>query len=257
MICGRTHPRLGAGCRRVAGLLAIDQFEEIFTQATTRPTVAPSSTCSPLTTAQDPQIRVVMGLRSDFYSTSAGYPWLADRISDNQMLVGPMRRHELRRAIELPAQRAGLRLEPGLAEAHSRREWRRSGHVASGAHALMETWRRRRGTVLTLEGFHNAGGVVGAIAQSAENAYKPLDESRRGGAAIVPAPGLAGRRRTRHPPPARLGGSGRRPGGLEVIETLATERLLTVDDRGVELAHETLIQPGPACANGSTRIAMT
>ncbi len=35
------------------------------------------------------------------------------------------------------------------------------------------------------------------------------------------------------------------PQTSEVIETLATERLLTVDDRGVELAHETLIHAWP------------
>ena len=35
-------------------------------------------------------IRVVLGLRSDFYSACADYAWLADRISANQVLVGPM-----------------------------------------------------------------------------------------------------------------------------------------------------------------------
>jgi hypothetical protein len=81
-----------------------------------------------LATSQDAHSRVVIALRSDFYSTCAHYPWLADRISENQILVGPMRRHELRRAIE---------------------------------------------------GFHGAGGVGGAIAQSAENAYEQLDEPER------------------------------------------------------------------------------
>ena len=59
----------------------------------------------------------MLAVRSDFYSTCARYPWLAERISENQILVGPMQRHELRRAIEGPALRAGLRLEDGLTEA--------------------------------------------------------------------------------------------------------------------------------------------
>ena len=45
-----------------------------------------------LTRIGDAPLRVVIALRSDFYSAARGFPWLADRISDNQVLVGPMRR---------------------------------------------------------------------------------------------------------------------------------------------------------------------
>jgi WD40 repeat protein/serine/threonine protein kinase len=230
-----------------AGLLAIDQFEELFTQPSDRSDCrAFLDVLAVVTTAQDLQIRVVMGLRSDFYSTAAEYPWLAECISDNQMLVGPMRRHELRRAIELPAQRAGLRLEPGLTDAVLDESGDEAGTLPLVAHALMETWRRRRGTVLTLEGFHNAGGVVGGIAQSAENAYNQLDG---------PSRVVARRLLLRLVSPGEDAPDTRRrltweeleadSQTTEVVETLATERLLTVDDRGVELVHETLIQAWP------------
>ena len=92
------------------------------------------------------QLRLVIALRADFYSASARFPWLADRISDNQVLVGPMRTAELRRAIEGPAQRAGLRLEAGLTEAILDEAGDDARGLPLVAHALMETWMRRRGT---------------------------------------------------------------------------------------------------------------
>lgn len=228
------------------GLLAIDQFEEVFTQSDPSDCGAFLGALAALTSAEDAQVRVVIGLRSDFYSTSARYPWLADCISDNQILVGPMRRLELRRAIEMPAQRAGLRLEPGLADAILDESGDGSGTLPLVAHVLMETWMRRRGTVLTLEGFHSAGGVVGAIAQSAEEAYSGLDEPARVAARRLflrlVAPGDDAPDTRRHLSWQELAADEQTS---EVIEALATDRLLTVDDRGVELVHETLIHSWP------------
>ena len=199
-----------------------------------------------LTTSDDAQVRVVIALRSDFYSTCARYPWLADRISDNQILVGPMRRHELRRSIEGPAQRAGLRLETGLADAFLDEAGDEPGSLPLVAHALMETWIRRRGTVLTSEGFHAAGGVGGAIAQSAENAYKQFDEPERVAARRLflrlVTPGDDAPDTRRRISWDELDADAQTSG---VVDTLATDRLLTVDERGVELVHETLIHAWP------------
>ena len=60
---------------------------------------------------------VVVAVRADYYGHCAADPGLASLLAANHVLVGPMDADELRRAIELPARRAGLRLEPGLAEA--------------------------------------------------------------------------------------------------------------------------------------------
>jgi WD40 repeat protein/serine/threonine protein kinase len=229
------------------GLLAVDQFEELFTQGNGGDGgSAFLDVLAALTSSDDAPVRVVLALRSDFYSTCAGYPWLAERISDNQILVGPMRRHELRRAIEGPAQRAGLRLEPGLADAFLDEAGDEQGVLPLVAHALMETWVRRRGTVLTLEGFTASGGVIGAIAQSAELAYNRLDDVERIAARRLflrlVAPGYDTPDTRRRIPWDELAADTKTS---EVIDTLATERLLTVDDRGVELVHETLIHAWP------------
>jgi len=228
-------------------LVAVDQFEEIFTHE-----IDPAhrhaflEVLATLTTARETQVRVVIALRSDFYSACARFPWLADRISDNQVLVGPMQRFELRRAIEGPAQRAGIRLEPGLTEALLDEAGDEPGSLPLISHALMETWMRRRGTVLTVEGFRAAGGVVGAIAQSADRAYEQLDEPER-----VAARGLLLRLVTpgEDTPDSRRRLSwdeiGADPPTRVLVDTLVTGRLLTVDDRGVELVHETLIRAWP------------
>ncbi|CAM5608655.1 hypothetical protein SVIOM74S_08823 [Streptomyces violarus] len=46
------------------------------------------------------------------------------------------------------------------------------------SHALLETWRRRRGRPLMLAAYEEAGGVRGAIAATAEQVYGDLDEGQ-------------------------------------------------------------------------------
>ena len=47
------------------------------------------------------------------------------------------------------------------------------------SHALLETWKRRQGHTLTLDGYTEAGGVHGAIARTAEAVYQRLDEHQQ------------------------------------------------------------------------------
>jgi WD40 repeat protein len=161
-----------------------------------------------------------------------------------------MRRPELRQAIEGPAQRAGLRLEAGLTERFLDEAGDEPGGLPLIAHALMETWMRRRGSVLTIDGFDAAGGVAGAIAQSAEQAYARLTPPDRTAVRqlflrlVSPGEDTPDTRR-------RLSWEDLDPDERMsvLIEQLARDRLLTVDDRGVELVHETLIQAWPRLAD--------
>src|SRR3989442_764833 len=59
---------------------------------------------------------VVICLRGDFYGHVAAYPDLAEALAASHVLVGPMSPEELRRAIELPARRTGIRLESSLVD---------------------------------------------------------------------------------------------------------------------------------------------
>jgi WD40 repeat protein len=228
-------------------VMAIDQLEELFTQTDDESTrSAFLAVLAAITTDRDSSVRVVFGLRADFYAECARYPWLAQCISDNQVLVGPMRRMELRRAIEGPAQRAGLRLEPGLADSILEDAGTGPGTLPLVAHALMETWLRRRGNELTLDGFRSAGGVTGAIAQSAEDAYERLGADEQTTARQLflrlVSPGDGGPDTRRLLPTAELDHD---RVTTAVVATLANSRLLTVDERGVQLVHETLITAWP------------
>ncbi|MGI9599144.1 MAG: serine/threonine-protein kinase, partial [Acidimicrobiales bacterium] len=232
-------------------LLAIDQFEELFTlnsQRSDRELFL--ETLASMTESEHSRIKIAIALRADFYGVCATYPWLSDRINESQLLVGPMSRQELRDAITIPAQRAGLRLESGLADAIL--DDVGGGGAASGGalpllgHALMETWLRRRGSQMTLEGYHAAGGVSGAIAQRAEEIFTQLSPDEQTAARhlllqlINPGEGTPDTRRR-----VRRDSLGTTEGLPDVLEKLAAARLLTVDDEAVEVAHEALIQSWP------------
>ena len=161
-------------------VLCIDQFEELFTLATAKQRKQFISAISAMTDPADSKVRVVIAVRADFYGQCAQIPWLAERITHNQVLVGPMTDAELRRAIVEPARRSGLHVESSLVDAIIDEAGHEAGSLPLVAHALVETWSRRRDNVLTLQGFHEAGGVAGAISQTAEATFEQrFDDAER------------------------------------------------------------------------------
>src|SRR5690606_25097262 len=97
-------------------LLCIDQFEELFTLASESQRQIFVTALSAMTDPADSRVRLVIVVRADFYAACAHMPWLAERITGNQVLVGPMSKSELRRTITEPARRAGLYVERSLVE---------------------------------------------------------------------------------------------------------------------------------------------
>lgn len=228
-------------------LLAIDQFEELFTL---NPNRADRDlfleTLAVMTESAHSRVKVVLALRADFYGVCAGYPWLNDRINENQLLVGPMSRQELRDAVTIPATRTGLRLEDGLADQILDDVGPGAGALPLLGHALMETWIRRRGSTLTMDGYRAAGGVSGAIAQRAEEVFAALSpEEQTAGRRLLlqminPGQGTPDTRRR-----VSCDELPTEDGVVSVLEKLAAARLLTVDDQAAEVAHEALIQSWP------------
>ena len=153
-------------------IICIDQFEELFTLASAAQRSKFIAALSAMTDPADSKVRIVIAIRADFYGSCAQIPWLAERITVNQVLVGPMANSELRRAITEPARRAGLYLERNLVDAVIAEAGHDAGSLPLVAHALVETWIRRQGNMLTLDGFHAAGGVAGAISQTADATFE-------------------------------------------------------------------------------------
>ncbi len=174
----RDGPR--AGERRV---VFVDQFEETFSAGADHQ--EQDAFIGRLTELADrDDTAVVLAVRADHLGHAATFPALADRLAGSDILVGPMRDGELRRTVALPAQRAGLEIEPGLVEVIVGDVAGRAGTLPLLSTALAETWERREAGTLTLAGYRAAGGVNGALARMAEDAYAtlppgPRDAARR------------------------------------------------------------------------------
>ncbi|MFJ9077455.1 XRE family transcriptional regulator [Streptomyces sp. NPDC102278] len=228
-------------------VLIVDQFEEVFTVcADPEERARFIGTLDEAARRPDSRCRVVLCLRADFYAHCTRHTELVDVLRDAQVLVGPMSAAELRRAVVEPARRAGLTVEGALqatlvAHAHGR-----VGVLPLLSHALLETWRRRRGAALTLDGFRAAGGFEGALAQSAEALYASLTDRQQHLARQVFVHLIALGEGTEDT---------KRPVSREeldqdadtdaVLAGAARLRLLTLGQGRVELTHEALIRAWP------------
>ena len=246
------HPRaaLQAAVRELPAdlpaVLLVDQCEEAFTACEDEAERAQFFT-DITALARDHRRRtlVIIAIRSDFYGHCAAYPEFSRMLDANTVLVGSMRRDELRRAVELPAQRAGLDVEPGLVEALVGDVEGEPGALPMLSTALMElwqhatTWQPDDDPTLRLITYQQTGGVQGAVARLAETAYTALDERQQQRAKRLFL---------------RLAGDGdvrlRVPladvdADEEVVSLLAAVRLVTVDEGHVEVAHEALLREWP------------
>jgi WD40 repeat protein/DNA-binding SARP family transcriptional activator len=221
-------------------ILAVDQFEELFTTCRDEQQRG-AFVDALLRRARDPQrvTLVLLAIRADFYGRCAGYPELSRALGANQVLVGPLQRDELRRAIELPARRSGVQVEPELVDALVDDVEGEPGALPLLSTALLELWDNRDDGMLELAAYAQTGGVRGAVARAAEAAYKRFDEG--------------GRKQVRRVM-LRLSGDGdvraRVPlaeldEDADVVRALAAERLLTLSEDEAELAHEALLREWP------------
>ena len=155
-------------------LLVIDQFEEIYTMC--RDDVERSAFINNVLDAANPDdlqpISILITLRADFYAHIAQHDRLRQVISQYQEFIGAMTRDELVRAIDLPLAKGNWKIQAGLIEVILDDIGYEPGALPLLSHALLETWKRRRGRTLTLSGYTEAGGVRGAIAQTAESVFK-------------------------------------------------------------------------------------
>jgi len=230
-------------------LLAVDQLEELFTACRSE-TERTAFTDTLARAAADLEGRavVVVALRADFYGRFAAYPALAGLLGGNQVLVGPMQASELRRAVELPATRVGLRVEPELADALVDDVEGEPGALPLLSTALLELWQKREDDTLTLASYRTSGGVHGAVARLAEGTYARVPEERK---PLVRAVMLRlvgeddGEAPVRRRAPLAELDLERNEDAAGVLAALADSRLVTVGEGSVEVAHEALLREWP------------
>ena len=114
------------------------------------------------------------------------------------------------------------------------------------SHALSQTWARREGRTLTVEGYRETGGIRGAVAQSAEQVYEQVAPEQRAMLRdlflrlVTPTPeGEPVRSRV----PLRMVAAS--PDHERLIGLLVDARLVTSDDGALELSHEALTRAWP------------
>jgi energy-coupling factor transporter ATP-binding protein EcfA2 len=253
----QTNPRT---LRQVAGklvsqqdaarlLLVIDQFEELFTLCKEEET-RQAFLANLLTAASDQGVvTILIGIRADFYERCAYYDGLRELVAQHHELIGPMNQADIVRVIAEPARRGGWQFVTGLVEQMVENVGQEPGRLPLLSHALLETWQRRRGVVMTLGGYRAAGSVEGAIAKSAENVIQMLDDGQRAIAERIflalteLGEGAADTRRI-----ASRAALRRAEGGDAVdavLEMLVAARLIAVNKQEVEVAHEALIRRWP------------
>jgi WD40 repeat protein/DNA-binding SARP family transcriptional activator len=230
-------------------VVAVDQFEEVFTVCTDdeeRQTFIDALVES----AWDPERRcvVLLALRADFFGRLAVFSDLAELVGANHVLLGPLSGSELRRAIEGPAERADLVVEPALVEGLVADVAGEPGGLPLLSTALLDLWQQREGRSLQLRAYERMGGVQGAVAAHAESAYGHLSEDQQRIAQRLMLRLAAGggdepvtRRRV------ALGELelARDEETARVLAALTDSRLLTTSDGAVEVAHEALLRHWP------------
>jgi WD40 repeat protein len=251
-------------------VLIIDQFEEVFTLCHDgeQRKLFIDSVCAIASGTRygPPPALVVIGLHTAFMDQCTAHPELAPAL-DNSVIVGPMTSQELRKAIESPAQQAGLTVGPGLVETVlgdiGAVESRVSkdiltydpGKLPLLAHALLETWKRRDGSQLTVAAYQAAGGIRHALADTAEHLYESLDDAGKQVAKrlllhMVALGDAEDTRRTM----SRTALLGELPDAdqdiaAHLLGRLEEKRLVTASENTVQIAHEALLRHWPRLAD--------
>jgi WD40 repeat protein/DNA-binding SARP family transcriptional activator len=236
---------LDAGPRMV---LAVDQFEETFTAC--RDAEERAAFVSELVqVARDRGgSLVILTIRADFYGRCAAYPELSRLLAANHVLVGALSHEELRQAVVYPARRVGLHVEPELADALVDDVADEPGALPLLSSALLELWQRRTGRRLRYASYEQTGGVRGAVARLAENAFAELDDDQQAlarGVLLQLAEVDDERGVERRRLPLSELHSERGADATHVIGLLADRRLLTISEGAVEVAHEALLREWP------------
>ena len=235
--------------KREHALLAVDQFEEVFTACSdVAERTAFLGALTEAAVAPDGATTIVIAMRADFYGRCAEHRGLASLIASHQILVGPMDADELRRAIELPAQRADLTVEEPLADSLVSDTVGQPGGLPLLSTALLELWTHRRDRTLRFDDYLRAGGVEGAVARLAEEAFDRLDAGGRAAAKRIllrlAAPG-EGTEVVRRRAPLSEFDLDRDPDASRAMKVFTDARLITVAEGTAEVAHEALLREWP------------
>lgn len=240
-------------------LIVIDQFEEIFSQCNSHQERAMflENLSQALQHGKEGRLSLIICLRADFYTYAVQHADFRLLLETQQKIVGAMSDTEVRSAIEKPASQKQWTFQAGLVDTMMN-DLNVSTDQAVGAdtlpllsHALLETWQRREGRMMTLTGYLAAGGVRKAIAHTADSIYLQLTP----GYQIIAKDiflkltnlGARGSEDTRrHVSIDEIISKTEDADDVQtVLTTLISAQLVTIDDTGVTVTHEAIIREWP------------
>jgi hypothetical protein len=163
-------------------LLVVDQLEELFTRCSSSDQAQFIEVLMDIVTNWKNKIAVVAVIRSDFLGRILEFsPAWANLVESNIAFVGPMSAADMCKAIEAPAQSAGLAIEPGLTDLILNDTAGAAGALPLLQYTLRALWERSRQGYLTVEAYHAIGGVAGSLARDADSFFQhlPADEQEK------------------------------------------------------------------------------
>ncbi|MGW2477043.1 nSTAND1 domain-containing NTPase [Streptomyces sp. NPDC001665] len=232
-------------------VVVIDQFEEVFTLCADE-----GERTAFLDALLERPSPVVLGLRADFYGAALQYPRLAAVLEQGQVPVGPMTETQLREVIVEPARLAGLAWEDGLVDLLLADAGREPGALPLLSYTLETITelaaREPERTKVGVRHYRAAGGMRGAVGQTAETAFRSLPSyqqavCRRLFLRLVHTDdGMADtRRRVAFDELLDAPYTGSADDVAEVLDVFVTHRLLTASEQAVEIVHEALLMAWP------------
>jgi WD40 repeat protein/DNA-binding SARP family transcriptional activator/class 3 adenylate cyclase len=161
-------------------VLVIDQFEEAFTLTRDeRERELFLESLRVATADPDSRLRVIVTLRADFYDRPLVYPRFGELLAARTEAVPPLTPDELEQAIRGPAERVGVRPEPGLVAEMIAEVAHQPGALPLLQYALTELFERRNVEGLTLSMYREIGGIAGALSARADRIYEETDPPGR------------------------------------------------------------------------------
>lgn len=220
-------------------VLIVDQFEELYTLA--------SGAADFVARLGKLDATVVAGLRADFFPMVASDPALVPALQSAQVVVPPLAEAELRAAIVEPPAARGVTVDDALVDlVLAEVERGAAGPLPLLSHAMLSAWEHGQGDRVTVADYKAAGGLRGAVQQSAEMAYADLGDAQRELArrmflrlVSVDEDVITTKRRIDR---AEL------PDDTAVLEGFVSRRLITVDEAHVEISHDALLTAWPRLA---------
>lgn len=156
-------------------VLSIDQFEETFTLChDDQERDAFIDNLLGLVNSREARHLVILTMRVDYESYLNKVPMFQSLYEQGLVRVTAMNASELHDAIEQPAQAIGLKFEDGLIDALVREIVGEPAALPLLQFALLQLWDNRERNRITWDAYRRLGGVMEALAHTADSLYNNL-----------------------------------------------------------------------------------